>query len=81
MSVPTHAVPLYISVNDACSRWGCSRGYLYELLATGKLTARKLGSRTRLEIAAGDAFFSSLPKAEIRPQRKPKADASPVEGV
>jgi excisionase family DNA binding protein len=67
----TVLTPLYCSVNDACVRWNCSRGHLYELLAADKIRAVKLGLRTKVEVASGDAFFASLPPAKIKP-RKPR---------
>jgi hypothetical protein len=71
--------PLYCTPYDAVSRWGCSRSYLYQLLAAGKIGAKKLGNRlTLIDVVSGDAFFASLPNAKINPQRKSKT-SSPAE--
>lgn len=75
------AIPLYGSVKFGCVRWDCSRGYLYELLGAGKINAIRDGRRTKIEIASGDKYFSSLPQFSSTPEmpfgrrRKPKADA------
>jgi excisionase family DNA binding protein len=38
--------PIAVSISDATKIIGCGRTKLYELVAEGKLPARKLGTRT-----------------------------------
>jgi excisionase family DNA binding protein len=48
-----------------------SRAHVYKLLADGKIVARKLGSRTLIDLASLDAYLSSLPEARVAPSRPP----------
>ena len=54
-------------------RNGVSRQSIYDKVAAGDIDARKMGTRTLVNVASSRAHFGSLPKAEIRP-RKPKAE-------
>lgn len=55
------SVPKYISITAACARYGCKKTKLYELLRAKRIAAVKLGTRTLVVVASGDAFFASLP--------------------
>jgi predicted DNA-binding transcriptional regulator AlpA len=45
---------------------GLSRSAIYRAAAQGKITLRKLGRTTLVDVASARAFIESLPKAEIR---------------
>lgn len=61
--------PQYISVKEACHRWGISKTSLYSALGGQHPLARegksirsiKFGAKTLIDRQAGDEFFSSLP--------------------
>jgi excisionase family DNA binding protein len=65
------------SVAEACSAIPCGRTFLYELIADGRLDARKLGSKT---IIPGDSvarLIESLPDAGLaKPARDEPATAA-----
>jgi excisionase family DNA binding protein len=48
---------------------GCGKTKGYELIAEGKLDARRLGGRTRITAQSIEAYLASLPPAPI--QRRP----------
>jgi excisionase family DNA binding protein len=53
--------PFGLSPGGAARYLGISRATVYELLATGKLTARKSGSRTLVVFASLKAYCDALP--------------------
>ena len=57
--------PQFASIDDWTKLSGVKRSTTYNLLAEGKLTARKLGGRTLIDVTAGLAFLASLPVAKI----------------
>jgi hypothetical protein len=63
--------PIHASVGFICARHGCSRSHLYALLGEKKIIARKNGPRILVNVPSADAYFETLPPAEIKP-RKPK---------
>ena len=52
---------------------GCGTTFLYELIAAGKLDARKMGRHTRISARSIAAYQTSLPKAELTTGRKTAA--------
>jgi excisionase family DNA binding protein len=50
-----------LTVENFTKEYGIGRTKLYELLAEGKITARKLGKRTLIDRAEADSWFHSLP--------------------
>lgn len=50
-----------LTINEASSALGIGRSKLYELIADGKLTPRKLGRRTLISLEELQAFAASLP--------------------
>lgn len=62
--------PRYLQPKDAAARWGCSVSLIYRLLGDKLLKAKKFSSKlTLIDVAVGDAYFDSLPDAEIKPDR------------
>ena len=51
-----------LTVQEFCSRFGCGRTRAFELLAEGKITARRFGARTLIERQSAEAWAASLPK-------------------
>jgi hypothetical protein len=58
--------PKLLGIAAATRRYGVGRSSLYELFAQQKLRAVKFGKKTLVDVASADAFFASLPAAEIR---------------
>jgi excisionase family DNA binding protein len=50
-----------LTVDNFTKQYGVGRTKVYELLAEGKLTARKLGKRTLIDRAEADSWYHSLP--------------------
>jgi hypothetical protein len=50
-----------LSIADALAEYRLSRSGLYRLLRSGRLTARKRGSRTFLDRDVMEAYVASLP--------------------
>lgn len=53
--------PKYISISEACDRYGIGRTTIHTLIAANQITARKLGARTLIDVKAADDFFNDLP--------------------
>ncbi len=58
--------PLLYPINDAKRMIGSGTTRLYELIASGKLDARKAGGRTLITAASLREYAENLPKADIR---------------
>ena len=54
--------PKVVSVKAAMDYIGCKKTKFYELVKTGKIEIKKLGTRTLVVIASLDAFLASLPE-------------------
>jgi excisionase family DNA binding protein len=54
---------------------GIGRTTVYELIASGKLEAVKLGSRTLVTATSIEALLASLPRVARRPERR-RGDAA-----
>ena len=59
--------PAYASVADWLAISGMGRSTTYEALGRGDLRARKLGTRTLIDVPHGLAWLDSLPVATVRP--------------
>ena len=57
-----------ISITNFGETYGPSRSTTYELIAQGKITARKIGRKTVIDVESADRWFASLPEADIRPR-------------
>jgi hypothetical protein len=59
--------PLYLSIRDACARYGCSRSVLYRILGDGLIKAKKASPKMVLvDVISSDAYFNSLPDVNIK---------------
>jgi excisionase family DNA binding protein len=54
-------LPLLMSVSDACKTIGVSRSKIYELIAAGDLTVRKLGRKSLIAREELVLFAARLP--------------------
>jgi excisionase family DNA binding protein len=54
------------SVPEACDAVPCGKTKLYELIANGKLDARKVGATVIITAESLKAFHAALPAAEVR---------------
>jgi excisionase family DNA binding protein len=55
------ADPLLISIRDAANRLNIGHSMMYQILASGKLKARKLGARRLIAMADLHDFAKALP--------------------
>ena len=53
--------PAFCTIQQWIDISGIGRSKTYELIASGKLTARKLGSRTLVDVQQGLAYLNALP--------------------
>jgi len=62
------------SVRGFCEAYDISDSLAYELIAEGKLQARKMGSKTLIDVTSAEAWFDALPafKSGMKP-KTPKA--------
>ena len=58
-------MPEFEGVTQFCQRVGIGRTHLYNLLSAGKLTARKVGRRTLIDVQSGLEYFRAAPVARI----------------
>jgi len=56
-------------IPDAAKRIGISRSSLYELIAAGRLDARKVAGRTVITDASLRRLLDTAPAAPIRPRQ------------
>jgi hypothetical protein len=56
--------PEFATIPDTCRLFGFGRTKLYELIAAGKVEARKLGARTLVRTASVRDFLDNAPRAE-----------------
>jgi excisionase family DNA binding protein len=70
--------PIVYSVSDACAVGGFGRSRAYELIAAGKLDARKMGSRTVITHQSLEAYLAALPAADIKtgPAKRARGSAA-----
>ncbi len=59
--------PAYATIPEWCRISGVGRSSTYEALGAGHLRARKLGTRTLIDVAHGLAWLDTLPMAAVRP--------------
>ncbi len=52
----------YVPLNEGCVRACCKRSKMYALIREKQIVARKLGTRTIVEVASIDAYLASLPQ-------------------
>ena len=60
--------PAFASVADWCRLSGMGRTAIYHALSRGDLRARKVGSKTLIDVQHGMAWLHSLPLASVRLQ-------------
>lgn len=58
--------PRYGRIPQVTRAYGINRTRVYELIATGRISAIKDGRSTLIELASVDAYLASLPPANIR---------------
>ncbi|RYE92359.1 MAG: hypothetical protein EOO77_46900 [Oxalobacteraceae bacterium] len=63
----SHITPAYTTIADWCRMSGMGRSSTYEALGAGHLRARKLGTRTLIDVQHALTWLGSLPPAIIRP--------------
>jgi hypothetical protein len=66
----TSGFPAYATIPQWCRLSGIGRSSTYEAMGRGDLIARKLGTRTLIDVAHGLAWLDNLPAAAIRTGRK-----------
>jgi Helix-turn-helix domain len=53
--------PVAYTIPDFCAHYGIGRSLTYELIADGKLIARKAGRRTLIDADSAARWYASLP--------------------
>jgi excisionase family DNA binding protein len=51
----------FLTIRAACHRYACGKTTIYELIKSGDLVARKLGTKTIIDGEVADQFFNALP--------------------
>ena len=59
-------LPLLLSITDACKTIGVSRSKIYELIAAGELTVRKVGRKSLIAREELVLFAARLPVSANR---------------
>jgi len=62
-----------LSINRFGEVYGPRRSLTYQLIAEGKITARKIGRKTIIDVESADRWFASLPEADIRSKERTSA--------
>jgi excisionase family DNA binding protein len=71
-----YELPGFLTVNEAMAQLKTGRTRLYRLLTEGKITARKHGSRTLIEVESVKAYTAGLPVASFHMAPEVKKGAS-----
>lgn len=68
--MPTFTIPTRraFSVESFCEAYALRRSKAYQLIAEGKLVARKIGRKTVIDVDSAEAWYANLPHADIRPR-------------
>lgn len=66
----------YTTIAEWCRLSGMGRSSTYEALGAGHLRARKMGTRTLLDVQHGLAWLDSLPPAKIHPHGSSRRNQS-----
>jgi excisionase family DNA binding protein len=61
--------PYSISIAGAVERYGIGKTVIYELIAEGKISAFKLGTKTLIITDEMDAYISGLPRWVPMPEK------------
>lgn len=51
----------YLSINQFCHRFQCSRSHFYRLVKCGQITIVKMGRASRVSIEEAESWAESLP--------------------
>ncbi|MEZ5959051.1 MAG: hypothetical protein R3C30_01300 [Hyphomonadaceae bacterium] len=51
----------YVSIAEACERYGLGQTRFRELLRLNQIEAVRLGTRVLVSVTSADAYFASLP--------------------
>lgn len=57
---------LFISIAEACERYGIGQTRFRELLRLNQIEAVRFGVRVLVSVTSADAYFSSLPRMNDR---------------
>ena len=69
-SAKAATAPEFVTIQNWLTISGMSRSGTYRELANGNLRAKKLASRTLVDVQYGLAWLRSLPAAEFRAHKK-----------
>ena len=64
-------LPRFAPVRTWCKLSGIGKTRSYELMATGQIPTRKIGSSTLIDIPAGLAWIDSQPAAQLKTKTSP----------
>lgn len=72
----TMTLPAFATLPEASRITGLGRTKLYELAAAGRISFKKVGSRTLVDVQSALDFIEAQPVAQLRPSRKASAGAA-----
>ena len=58
--------PRAVTIDRFGKTYGPGRSLTYQLIADGKIKARKIGRKTVIDVESADHWFANLPEADIR---------------
>ena len=61
MTMPDDWAPKYLTIENFCSKYQCSRSTAYRLAAASQIQMVKLGRATRISVASAESWAASLP--------------------
>ena len=60
------AGPVAIEVNTFCEQYALGRSKAYGLIADGSLVAKKMGSKTLIDVKSAKNWYNNLPALESK---------------
>lgn len=58
--------PIFVAIPEACKTLGVGRSKIYELIADGELSVRKIGRKTLVPTADLERFAAGLPAVSTK---------------
>jgi hypothetical protein len=62
--------PILVTIPHAASMLARSRGFIYQAISTGKISAVKSDGRTLVTVESLRAYVANLPQAKIKPMTR-----------
>lgn len=59
-----------LTISEACAKLGVARSTFYELVASNRITLRKLGAASRVRSDELDDLIAGLPAVQVAPRER-----------